>query len=587
MLGWRFGRDAQADEEAMDGYTQDQRILTIETPLGADQLLLEAFGGTEAISALFAFHATVRSLDDNLDPRDLVAQNVTINLKLQDGSYRPFNGIVASLSAGHAAARGQRHYELQVVPWLWFLTRTSDCRIFQNKTTLDILTTIFAKYGYHDYDFSKAGSVPSREYCVQYRETDFNFVSRLLEEDGLYYYFKHEDGKHTLVLGSQTSAYQTGDEPAIGFSAGSAQTNHITEWQRVHSYQTTGWTLKDHNFETNQLPLEQRSPTLSTYQQHPLHEHFDYPGQHTDAADGERRSKLAMQAEEVEREMIQAASNCRSLGPCGRFQLTSYPVASENGSYVVVSATHQAADMSYESTGASQTGYSNSLTCIPAATPYVPRRATPRPAVSGMQTATVVGPSGQEIYSDQYGRVKVQFFWDRLGTSNEQSSCWIRVAQNWAGRGFGGQVIPRVGMEVVVAFMEGDPDRPMILGSVPNSETTAPLQLPAQQTQTSFRTSSSPGGGGFNLFALEDKAGSEELAFHSQKDLSMVVQNNMFKQIGQNFVATAGTMLALQVGHSTIQLTDSSIQITSNGSTIVLDKNGISQNGQMIWLNPS
>ncbi|HTH97171.1 MAG TPA: type VI secretion system tip protein VgrG [Stellaceae bacterium] len=569
----------------MDGFTQSQRILAIDTPLGPNQLLLEAFGGTEGVSTLFAFHATARALDDNLDPKSLVRQNVNVHLRLQDGSYRIFNAIVASLAGGHAASRGQRHYELQLVPWLWQLTRTSDCRIFQNKSTTDILTTIFTELGYNDYDFSLAGSIKPREYCVQYRETDFNFISRLLEEDGLYYYFRHEAGKHTLVVCSQTSAYQAGDEPQIPFSAGSAQTNHITEWHRHHAYQASSWSLTDYNFQTSTLNLKQTVPTVSTYQQDPQHEHFDYPGLHGDTGDGERRAKLAMQAEEVEREMISAASDCRSLGPCSRFQLVNHPVASENGSYVVLSVTHQAADMSYESAGASHTGYSNKLTCLPAATPFVPRRQTARPAVSGLQTAKVVGPAGQEIYSDEYGRVKVQFHWDRRGQSNENSSCWVRVTQSWAGRGFGSQTIPRVGMEVVVAFLEGNPDQPIILGSAPNSETTVPLGLPGQQTQTMFRTASSPGGSGFNLFALEDKAGSEEVAFHSQKDMSMMVQNNMFKTIGQNLVIQAGKMLVLQVGHSTIQMTDEKIIISSNGSTIVLDQGGIAKNGSKIWLN--
>ncbi|MDE1150584.1 MAG: type VI secretion system tip protein TssI/VgrG [Azospirillaceae bacterium] len=571
----------------MDGYTQTDRLLSITSPLGADQLLLEALKGGEGVSALFEFNATVRALDDNLDPSVLVAQGVDLNLRLQDGVYRTFNGVVASLTGGHAAARGQRHYNLRVVPWLWFLTRTSDCRIFQNKTTLDILATIFGEMGYTNVDFSGVTPPPPREYCVQYRETDFAFVSRLMEEDGLYYFFRHEPGRHTLVLGHQTSAYLAGDEPMIQFSAASAQTNHITEWHRSHAYQASSWATTDYNFQTAKANLHQTVPTVSTFRQDPQHEFFDYPGLHDTPGDGERRTKLAMQAEEVERETVQAAGDCRSLAPCGRFQLTGHPVASENGAYVVLSVSHSASDMSYESGGASRSGYSNRLTCMPAATPYAPRRITPRPTVGGLQTAMVVGPKGQEIHSDAFGRIKVQFFWDRRGQSDEGSSCWVRVAQGWAGRGFGAQTIPRMGMEVVVAFLEGNPDRPLVIGSVPNSDTPVPLGLPGQQTQTTFRTASSPGGGGFNLFTLEDKAGAEEIAFHSQKDLSMVVQNNMFETIGKNLVITAGELLVLQVGKSLIQMTTDHIIVTSNGSTVVMDKDGISQDGQKIWLNCS
>ncbi|TWB41112.1 type VI secretion system Vgr family protein [Nitrospirillum pindoramense] len=571
----------------MDGYTQAERLLGIESPLGPDQLLLEALEGREGISVPFEFRATVRALDDNIDPAALLAQSVDLKLRVDDGVYRVFNGVVASLTGGNAASRGQRHYTLRVVPRLWFLTRTSDCRIFQNKTTLDILETIFGELGVTHYDFSGVSAPPPREYCVQYRETDLAFVSRLLEEDGLYYFFRHEAGKHTLVLGSQTSAYQTGEEALIPFSATSSRSNHINTWNRDHAYQASAWAMSDYNFQTSKLDLKQTIPTVSTYAQDPQHEHFDYPGLHGTAGDGERRAKLAMQAEEVERETIRGASDCRSLAPCGRFQLTDHPVMAENGAYVVLSVSHSASDLSYEGGGASHSGYANHFTCMPAATPFVPQHTTLRPTIPGMQTAVVVGPKGQEIYTDKYGRVKVQFFWDRRGQSNEASSCWVRVAQGWAGRGFGAQTIPRIGMEVVVAFMEGNPDRPVILGSVPNSETTAPLGLPAQQTQTTFRTASSPGGGGFNLFTLEDKAGSEEIAFHSQKDLSMVVQNNMFETVGKAMVNVAGEMVVLQVGKSALQMTTDHIVLMSNGSTVVLDKDGISQDGQKIWLNCS
>ncbi|MDZ5645697.1 type VI secretion system tip protein TssI/VgrG [Nitrospirillum sp. BR 11828] len=571
----------------MDGYTQAERLLGIESPLGPDQLLLEALEGREGISMPFEFRATVRALDDDIDPAALLAQSVDLKLRVDDGVYRVFNGVVAALTGGNAASRGQRHYTLRVVPRLWFLTRTSDCRIFQNKTTLDILETIFGELGVTHYDFSGVSAPPPRAYCVQYRETDLAFVSRLLEEDGLYYFFRHEAGKHTLVLGSQTSAYQTGEEALIPFSATSSRSNHINTWNRDHAYQASAWAMSDYNFQTSKLDLKQTIPTVSTYAQDPQHEHFDYPGLHDTAGDGERRAKLAMQAEEVERETIRGASDCRSLAPCGRFQLTDHPVMAENGAYVVLSVSHSASDMSYEGGGASHSGYANHFTCMPAATPFVPPHTTLRPTIPGMQTAVVVGPKGQEIYTDKYGRVKVQFFWDRRGQSNEASSCWVRVAQGWAGRGFGAQTIPRIGMEVVVAFMEGNPDRPVILGSVPNSETTAPLGLPAQQTQTTFRTASSPGGGGFNLFTLEDKAGSEEIAFHSQKDLSMVVQNNMFETVGKAMVNVAGEMVVLQVGKSALQMTTDHIVLISNGSTVVLDKDGISQDGQKIWLNCS
>ena len=572
----------------MDGFVQDDRILTIDTPLGPDQFLLESFGGREAISELFSFQASVRSVDESFEPKQLIAKPVTVSLRLSDGEYRSFNGYVESIGVGYAASRGQRHYRLNLVPWLWFLTRTSDCRIFQNQSVPDILQAIFAELGYSDHDFSRVGKAcKPRDFCVQYRETDLNFVLRLLQEEGLYFSFRHEPKRHVLVVGFQTSGYSTGTEPVLPFSTTSSDTNHVHEWQRLYAYQATAWARHDYNFETNRTSLLERTPTVSDYQQHPDHEYFDYPGLHDDKGDGADATKLAMQAEEVDRDLVQAASDCRSITPNGRFHLSNHPIDEENDSYVVLSAVHHATGSSYETGTNSAMGYTNSFVCMPSKTPYVPRRTVTRPEISGLQTAVVVGPSGAEIHTNPNGQVKVQFHWDRRGASNEHSSCWIRVAQSWAGASFGSQVIPRVGMEVAVAFLEGNPDRPMIVGLVPNTETKTHLHLPGQMTQTSMRTASSPGGGGYNEFTLEDKAGSEEVLLKSQKDFSTVVTNNMFAQVGNASIQRAENLLVLQVGKSLIQLTPDAIVLQSNGSTIVLNEQGISENGTKIWLNCS
>lgn len=570
----------------MDGFVQDDRVLTIDTPLGSNQFLLESFAGQEAVCGLFSFQAQVRSVDENFEPRQLIAKQVTVNLRLREGEYRSFNGYVESLSAGYAASRGQRHYRLSIVPWLWFLGRTSDCRIFQNKAVPDILETIFGELGYKDYDFSRlTKSCPPREYCVQYRETDLNFVLRLLQEEGLYFYFRHEAKRHVLVVGYQTAGYSTGTEPVLPFSTGSSDTNHVVEWQRRYAYQASAWARQDYNFETNRTSLLERTPTMSNYQQHPDHEYFDYPGLHDDKGGGADQTKLAMQAEEVEREMISGAGSCRSMMPGGRFTLSGHPVDAENGSYVVLSVTHQATGSSYETGSHSGMGYQNSFTCIPSKTPFVPRRMVPRPVISGLQTAVVVGPQGAEIHTNAGAQVKVQFHWDRRGASNEHSSCWIRVAQSWAGASFGSQVIPRVGMEVAVGFLEGNPDRPMVMGLVPNAETKTHLGLPGQMTQTSLRSRSSPGGGGYNELTMEDKTGGEEVFLKAQKDFSSLVANNSFVQVGNASIHRAENLIVLQVGKSQIQLTPDQIVLQSNGSTITLDASGIAQNGSKIWLN--
>ena len=572
----------------MDGFVQDDRILTIDTPLGPDRFLLETFGGREAISELFSFQASVRSVDESFEPKQLIAKPVTVSLRLSDGDYRSFNGYVESISVGYAASRGQRHYRLNLVPWLWFLARTSDCRIFQNQSVPDILQSIFAELGYPDHDFSRVGKAcKPRDFCVQYRETDLNFVLRLLQEEGLYFSFRHEPKRHVLVVGFQTSGYSTGTEPVLPFSTTSSDTNHVHEWQRLYAYQATAWARHDYNFETNRTSLLERTPTVSDYQQHPDHEYFDYPGLHDDKGDGSDATKLAMQAEEVDRDLVQAASDCRSITPGGRFHLSNHPIDEENDSYVVLSAVHQATGSSYETGTQSGMGYANSFVCMPSKTPYVPRRTVTRPEISGLQTAVVVGPSGAEIHTNPNGQVKVQFHWDRRGASNEHSSCWIRVAQSWAGTSFGSQVIPRVGMEVAVAFLEGNPDRPMIVGLVPNAETKTHLNLPGQMTQTSLRTASSPGGGGYNEYTLEDKAGSEEVLLKSHKDFSTLVTNNMFAEVGNASVQRAENLIVLQVGKSLIQLTPDAIVLQSNGSTIVLNEQGISENGTKIWLNSS
>jgi len=520
--------------------TQMYRLLRLATPLGPDRLLLRSFTGREAISELFSFQLDLLSEDPAVNFDDLVGQNVTFAVTLADGeNYRYFNGFVCRFAQLPPLGRLAR-YQAEVVPRLWFLTRTSDCRIYQNQTVPEIIQDVLERHNIRDVELQLQGSYRKWEYCVQYRETAYHFIQRLMEQEGIYYYFKHEDGKHTLVLGDTPSGHppcphqeRARYEPTAG--PGFAQPeDYVTSWRLQHELRPGRCTATDFNFETPTTSLLSSLESKIRQGGNTSLELYDYPGEYLRRDEGEREVRLRLEQEEAAHILIQGASYCRAFTPGYRFELTDHDRRDQNGTYLITSVTHSAQEGGFYSGigGTQEATYDNTFTAIPYSVPFRPPRITPKPVVYGSQTAIVVGPSGEEIYTDKYGRVKVQFHWDRLGQYNEKSSCWIRVSQPWAGKGWGAIWIPRIGQEVIVDFLEGDPDRPIITGRVYNANQMPPYELPGQQTKSAIKTYSSKGGGGFNELRFEDKKGSEQIFLHAQGRMDVRVRGDSFETIG-------------------------------------------------------
>ena len=504
-------------------YVQDNLKLKISTPLGPNKLLLRSFRGEDRISGLFQFTLEMVSEDNAIDFQALMGKPVTVTLNLSNNTEHYLNGIVGRFVQEETNLRLTRYYA-DIYPWLWLLTKTSDCRIFQNKSVPEILESVFSDLGFTDFRNDLKASYEKREYCVQYNETAFNFVSRLMEEEGIFYYFEHGSDKHTLVLGD--------DSPGNPTCAGLSSPVHFRQSLVDHTQDLTivrclveeqvvsgAYAHDDFNFETPNTDLKVESKSSA-----PKFRIYEYPGGFGKKDAGEKRADLRLDALEQPQKMIRGDGFVRAFGAGHKFELKDHYRADVNKTYVLHSVSH----------AATQETYTNSFTAFPSDLAFRPPRVTPKPSISGTQTAIVVGKAGEEIWTDKYGRVKVQFHWDQLGKSDENSSCWIRVDYGWAGKQWGGIFLPRIGQEVVVSYLEGDPDRPLITGAVYNSEQAVPYTLPDEQTKSTVKTNSSKGGGGFNEIRFEDKKDSEELYFHAQKDQNIVVENDRTKKVLHN-----------------------------------------------------
>jgi type VI secretion system secreted protein VgrG len=521
-------------------YTQQNRLIAIDTPLGADTLLLQGFTGNEGISRLFSFHLDLFSTNNAISFGDIVGKRVTVKVRLASGDQRYFNGYVSRFAQSGSDARFT-HYQMEVVPWLWFLTRNADCKIFQNLTIPDIIQQVFKDRGFTDFKNSLTGSFEPREYCVQYRETDFNFVSRLMEQYGIFYYFEHEETKHTLVLGNSPTAHQAcPHQSTVRYNTSGDWDDEdvVTGWHMEQELRTGKYSLTDYNFETPSNSLLSSDPTVFSVDGNNAYEIYDYPGIYLTKSQGDTLTKIRMQEEEAPHVVVTGGSVCRAFTPGYKFTLTDHYRKDMNEEYVLTEVQHMASVGRSYSLADVEKGekYSNHFTCIPSSVPFRPPRVTPKPFVQGPQPALVVGKSGEEIWVDKYGRVVVQFYWDRVGKDNEKSSCWVRVSQPWAGKNWGAMWIPRIGQEVIVSFLEGDPDRPLITGRVYNAEQTVPYVLPDHQTVSTFKSRSSKGGGSdnYNEIRFEDKKGSEQIFINAEKDLDLRVENDSREFVGAN-----------------------------------------------------
>ncbi|MBN3792411.1 type VI secretion system tip protein TssI/VgrG [Burkholderia sp. Ac-20353] len=528
------------------------RVFILDSPHG-DDLKFHTLDGSEALGRLFEFRIEALADSHSLSLKDLLGKPVTVRIEQQDRSTRYLNGIIARATL--AGRRAERHYgyELIVRPWLWLATRRSDCRIFQNRTVPEIVQEVLAPYGFPVENKLTEAYAP-REYCVQYNETDTAFVSRLMEFEGIYFYFRHAADHHTLVLcdamsshtalpGYETIPYIASDRTAI------ADEEHIDSWLpaqevSVGKHQTTDYDYTKPRADLSTQKVDPRG-----------HDHdgfasFEWPGGYRDDAPGAHYSRVRLEEQQAEHERASADTDVRGVAPGYLFTLAHCPRADQNREYLIVGCRYRFRENAYASAAdAEAVVHESQVLAQPSSLPYRSPRDTPRPRTNGPQTATVVGPPGEEIWTDRYGRVKLQFRWDRYGQSNQDSSCWVRVSSPWAGGGFGGVQIPRVGDEVVVDFLNGDPDAPIVTGRVYNGEKMPPWGLPGSATQSGLLSRSSPGGTTehANAFRFEDKKGAEQLWMHAERNFDAETELDHSLSVGNNHTHTVGNDETMQV----------------------------------------
>ncbi len=520
----------------MGQITQENRLISItDFSLGQDTFLMTSFVGREYISEIFEFEIEVLSENLAVSPENVVGKSGTVTV--QDEQGRKFNGFIKSFSFGEIQVDNLRQYRMIMVPWLWFLTQTNNHRIFQEMNTKDIVSQVFSKLGFTDFEFrAKGGTV--REYCIQHNETDFNFVSRLLEEDGIAYFFEHSDDKHKLILVDQQNAYEELPETDIEYSKGSAPHSQISSWEHEYLFKKGSWTLNDYNFKEPLKDLQAGTKTKSPFAKNASYEHYEYPGLYESSL-GSDLVKIRLEAEEVECNTVRATSDCSSFFAGGKFKLAKHEAGSEKGSYIILGIEHNIKDGTHHAGGSNSASYSNSFVCIPDDVHFRPENRHVKPYMRGPQSAVVVGPAGEEIYIDEHNRIKVQFHWDRDGKQDENSSCYLRVVQSWAGNQWGSSFIPRIGHEVIVNFMDGDPDRPLVTGSVYNGK-NKPVY--SSKTQSGVKTRSTKGGDAtnFNELRFEDKKDAEQIYLHAEKDFDTQVENNQTLTVDNDRTKTVG-----------------------------------------------
>ncbi len=520
--------------------SEQHRQAQITSPLGRDTLLLKEMHAEEGISKLFTYHIVALSTREDIELDELLGEAVTVTLETSTGTPRHFNGLVSQFI--YTGIEGDYAvYEITLKPFLWFLHQNADCRIFQHQNTPTLIQTLLCdEHGFTHVDNRLSGQYTPREYCVQYRESLFHFISRLMEQEGIYYYFEHTHTQHTLVLADGYGAHA----PFPGFEtvplylaqgSGRPKSDALHSWRAEKQLCTTRFCMTDYDFTK---PKSDLAVQRSISQSHTLNnqEIYDYPGLYTEISEGEEYAQHAIEAAQTPYEQMSGTGQIRGMIPGYLFTLSNSPRMPLNQEYLILTVQHHFDQSGYASGDHTDTNYSTHITAMPASARYKAPRTTPKPTIQGQQTAVVVGAEGEEIYTDEFGRIKVQFHWDRLGHQDQDSSCWIRVAQQWAGKGWGFQFIPRMGQEVIVSFLEGDPDRPIITGSTYNADNQPPYTLPANKTHSGIKSRSTLDGTPeqFNEIRFEDKKGEERLHLHAEKDQTIEVENDETHWVGHD-----------------------------------------------------
>ncbi len=645
--------------------TQAGRLLRVATPLGEDFLLIKRLRSREGLSQLFHYDLELLHEEDFagseptlVDPQKVLGQAMTISVSQPDGTKRFFNGICSDFTQGNRNTRFSK-YRAELVPRVWLLTQVSQSRIFQNISVPDILRKVLDGF---EFEVEVQATYEPRNYCVQYRETDWDFASRLMEEEGIYYYFDHSENGHRLIIADAATSHRTCKvKSELPFTLDTSVvpddwTGSVYSWQAANKLRSGKFSLRDHNFELPTNNLETSHLSRFNIGGNQNLEIYDFPGEYAKRFDGiasgggEQSSELNKVFEDRQRTVTIrqeeldvayhsniGASDCCSLAAGYRFALNHHPNSENNRHHVLVTVQTEAVQSpGYISDDIVVNPYLVNFVCIPhgsGSARFRPLRRTSKPTVSGSQTAVVVGPSGEEIFTDKYGRVKVQFRWDRFGKADAASSCWIRVVQTWAGKKWGTMFIPRIGMEVVVDFLEGDPDQPIITGCVYNPDTMPPYTLPDEKTKSTIKTDSSKGSGGFNELRFEDKKGSEQIFIHAEKnqdirvkndckeliahDRHLIVENDQFEKIkkdkhlqvvgdhnekigatmslkvetdlqekvGNNYALDAGSAVHIKAGMTAVIEAGTSLTLKVGGNFVNIGPSGVTIKGTMVMIN--
>lgn len=539
--------------------SQDKRLLSITTDAGSEVLLLDHLAVSEAISRPFQIDVTLMAeieagSPSKVKPRDLVGTMATIEVGLAEGTQRFFHGMISRIAQG-GVDRQFAHYKATIVPTMTLMQLASNCRIFQNMSAKEVIEDVISKYSSITVEYHLNATYTKRDYCTQFRETDFAFVTRLMEEEGIFYFFKHDDGKHTLVIGDNAQAYAdcpVNSKVIFGPSRLTAEEALIESWAARHQIFPGKWTMRDYSFQQPGNKLEGTAPAVTPIDIAKDLERYEWPGGNTTLfnkpearlgnmqGEADAFATLRMEQEEVESETFEGSGNSSGFTPGHKFEVTSRGDQTVSGKYVLTTVHHSATqNPPYQADDPAGT-YTNRFTALKEGVVYRPPLITPKPLIHGLQTALVVDESDpgdtEEIWPDKFGRVRCRFPWDRDGLS----ACWVRVTQQRAGKSWGFIWIPRVGDEVVISYVDGDPDHPLIVGSLYNADNPVPYTLPDNKTQHGIKTMSSPGGGSenYNEFFIEDKKGEELMRFHAEKDMHTMVENDETRQVDNNRTTT-------------------------------------------------
>ncbi|MEJ1167168.1 type VI secretion system tip protein TssI/VgrG [Variovorax sp. CCNWLW186] len=522
------------------------RTVQVHTVLSAEQLKFRAMRGREALSQLFEFEVEMVSPSFNLDLKKLLGTSLTIEVT-DGGAPRFLNGTVVRFELVGRANETGRHYVYRalVQPWLWYLTRTTDCRIFQNKSVPEVLDEVLGKYGF-EFEKRLTGNYRPWEYCVQYQESDFAFVSRLMEHEGIAYHFEHAKSSHLLVLADDTGGYRKlPGYPTIPYRPRDrvlhAMEPCIDQWRVAEQITSGRVMLDDFDFKKSRASLQSVRQDPKGHD-HSTYEVYEWLGGYSEHQQGDTYAKIRLQELQCAHELAAGHTNVVGMAPGYLFEMTHCPRESDNREYLITETRYDLQEPEYSTGTGTESVCQFDFTVLPSNVPYRPARKTPKPRTNGPQTATVVGP--EEIWTDRFGRVKLQFRWDRYGQSDENSSCWVRVSSNWAGANYGTMHMPRVGQEVIVDFIGGEPDRPIITGRVYNNDQMPPWELPANATASGILTRSSTGGAAnqANMLRFEDRSGAEQILLHAERNLDVEVE-------ADETHTTDGTRTTLIKGH--------------------------------------